>query len=467
LRFRYGIAVLLMTALGTASAQSAAMKTSSGVEGKQARKASSAKDRTNASTPGKNTGSGTAKNTGKTAKPVVTTREAEKKKFVLDVVRTAVALPQADMQDRLRVLASAASVVKSLDRQMGKRLAKEGARIESDLIARGETPVVSMLASGHFECDSASEFIQSIPVESVNQAEQSLLGIVVMCRKAQEPARQKLEAALEQRVLAPRALLAVMEQRGLKSPWSQDTFVRMFSSLPADAERWRNEAPNFAAMYMRIAPEVDQDTARDAGLKFLEWLGKLEPGNERNLSVNLATAAMKQALGEEGFSRALESNVMARQIADTAGQQAEFNQPTYESVSVLSALDNRGRDRTQEISELGPSLRAREAAAHGFASGTGGERDTAERYFDIAFSAANEVWSKRAEQQDAPAVIEEISEAAAQVDAISALKRAQALSDPSAQAIGMIAVARVVMGRQDEPPQKEDPNAPKPKHPLK
>jgi hypothetical protein len=107
-----------------------------------------------------------------------------------------------------------------------------------------------------------------------------------------------------------------------------------------------------------------------------------------------------------------------------------------------------GVDKTKEISELAPSLRAREAAAHGFASGTDGNRKLADRYFDIAFSAVDEVWSRRSRQANASALVEEVSEAAAQVDAVAALKRAQQLGDPSAQAISMLAVARVVAGQQ-------------------
>jgi hypothetical protein len=64
----------------------------------------------------------------------------------------------------------------------------------------------------------------------------------------------------------------------------------------------------------------------------------------------------------------------------------------------------------------------------------------------MAFSAADEVWSNRGETNVAE-LVEEISEAAAQVDPVAALKRAQGLQDPSAQAIGMIAVARVVLSK--------------------
>jgi hypothetical protein len=42
--------------------------------------------------------------------------------------------------------------------------------------------------------------------------------------------------------------------------------------------------------------------------------------------------------------------------------------------------------------------------------------------------------------------VEEVGEAAAQVDSLNALERAQKLRDSSAQAIAMLAVARVVAG---------------------
>jgi hypothetical protein len=73
----------------------------------------------------------------------------------------------------------------------------------------------------------------------------------------------------------------------------------------------------------------------------------------------------------------------------------------------------------------------------------------AERYFDIAYSALEEVWSNRGGSTvNAPSVLEEVNEAAAQVNPVDALQRAQKLSDPSAQAISMLAVARVVGGQQ-------------------
>jgi hypothetical protein len=121
--------------------------------------------------------------------------------------------------------------------------------------------------------------------------------------------------------------------------------------------------------------------------------------------------------------------------------------PEEESVSVLKAMENKS-DRTEELQSMSPSLRAREAAASGFASGSSGDRKRADHYFDIAFSSLDEVWSGRtALKASAPAIVEEVSEAAAQVDPVEALQRSQRLQDPSAEAISMLAVARVVVGQ--------------------
>ena len=96
-----------------------------------------------------------------------------------------------------------------------------------------------------------------------------------------------------------------------------------------------------------------------------------------------------------------------------------------------------------------PATRAREAAASGFASGSSGDRKLADHYFDIAFASVDEVWSDRSTTSaSAPEVVEEVSEAAAQVDPVAALQRSQRLQDPSAEAISMLAVARVVVGQE-------------------
>ncbi len=371
-----------------------------------------------------------------------------KKRFVLDVVRAAVALPQSDNQDRLRVLNSAATVVAPINGPLAKSFAREGARLEAELINAGETPRVSLLASGQVDCTGAVSFVQAIPAQAVQRAEQSLLGALGACpRQTLQPIRQKLDLALNQNTLAARALLAVMERTGQSSRWSQDAFAKMFDNLPHDADEARTEAPNFAAMFVSMAPALDKDIVRKAGIKFLEWLAEVKPSGERNLAVNMMAETLKNTLGDEGYTEALRSSVMAQGISQTAGQPGEIEHPTEESVSVLEAMDATGKDRTEVISKLPPSLRAREAAAHGFADGTTGDRKMAERYFDMAFSAVDEVWNDRDKLENAPAVVEEVSEAAAQVDAVAALKRAQRLQDPSAQAISMLAVARVALGQ--------------------
>lgn len=368
--------------------------------------------------------------------------------FVFDVVRWAVALPQGDSQDRLRVLAAATEVIGPVNSHLARQYAREGAHIEAQLIAAGQKPDVSILSAGYFDCAGAAEFIGQVPATDVLQAEQSLINIMSACPKqGTEPVRQKLETALSQGDVAPRGLLAVIERLGPTSVWSQDAFVKMFRALPSDAEKQRGEAPNYAAMYAQVAPEMDKDVARSAGLRLLEWLGKLDESSERNLAVNITTDSLKKSLGEDKYKEALASNVVARDVANTTGKPTEIPHPEEENVSVLAAMKNNGTDRTDELAKMPPSLRAREAAAHGFASGTGGDHRTADRYFDMAFSAADDVWNDRTNVKDAPAVLQEVSEAAAQVNAVDALKRAQHLGDSSAQAIGMLSVARVVLGR--------------------
>jgi hypothetical protein len=386
------------------------------------------------------------------AKPQVTTKArglSAQQKFVVDVVQSAVALPQTDQQDRLRVLTSAANVVSTVRPDLARQFAKEGMRIEQELISAGETPSVSILEAGHVDCATAQTFVENVPVEKVDVAEQSLIAAYGMCTKqASEAVRRKIEAGLEQGHLAPRALLAIIEQVGPKTPWAQQQFLKLFSSLPSNAEDFRKEAPNFAAMYDRMAPEVDKDAAKTAGMKMLLWLGKMKEGGARNLALNIVTGSMKTALGEKAYNEALESDVMARQIAQTAGEPGDAERPEEETVSVLQAMNQSATDRLPELEKMPPSLRAREAAASGFATGTNGDRKQATRYFDLAFSSLEDVWSSRSERADAPAVVEEVSEAAAQVDAVDALKRTQRLQDSSASAIGMIAVARVVAGQQ-------------------
>ncbi|MDT8067865.1 MAG: hypothetical protein ROO76_06820 [Terriglobia bacterium] len=375
---------------------------------------------------------------------------SSQQKFVLDVVQSAVALPQSDQQDRLRVLAAAANIVAPLKPALARQFTKEGMRIEQDLIAIGKKPAVSILEAGQIDCKAAQSFVENIPDQQVAAAEQSLIAAESSCPKeALEAVRRKLENAMAQGVVAPRALLATIEQVGPKTAWAQDYFVKLVSNLPSDTEAARADAPNFAAMYDRMAPVVSKDAAQSTGVKMLLWLGKMKEGGPRNLAVNIVTGTMKSVLGEKAYDDALASDVMAREVAQTEGQPGDAERPEEESVSVLQAMDEKGTDRMPELEKMPPSLRAREAAASGFATGTSGDKKAATRYFDLAFSSLEDVWSDR-NKIDAPAVIEEVSEAAAQVDPVDALKRAQRLQDPSASAIGMIAVARVVAGQQQQ-----------------
>ena len=364
-------------------------------------------------------------------------------KFVLDTVRMAVALPQSDQQDRLRVLSAAADVVSPFDKKMAKTFWAEGVRIESDLIRVGQTPSVSMMASGQADCGAALNFVENLPESAAMAAEQSLIGAVTMCRKQTvDTVSRKLDAAMQKGIVPSRALMATMQSLGESSPWSQEHFAKMFSSLP-DPGKSLGEAENLAAMYAQVSPQVEKGIAAKTGLELLVWLGKLEDSPLRALSIHIANDAMKQTLGDEGYQKALQSDLVASSTVQNAGEIREIPRPTEENVSILSAMDDKG-DQTQKLSSLPATLRAREAAAHGFAAGSSGDKQQARKYFDMAFSAADEVWDARTPQTNAAAIVQEISEAAAQVDSINALSRAQKLRDSSAQAIAMLAVARVV-----------------------
>jgi len=365
-------------------------------------------------------------------------------KFVMDTVRMAVALPEPDPQDRLRVLSAAADVVSPIDKKMAKNFWHEGARIESDLVRLGKTPAISMMSSGQVDCVAALSFVENLPVDAALRAEQSLIGAITSCKKQTlDPVSRKLDAALQKGVVAPRALMATMAAQGQESAWSQQHFEKMFGSLP-DPKENAAEGENFAAMYMQMSPSVAKDIAAKSGLQLLTWLGKVEDSPVRTLAIRITTEAMQQALGKEAYEKALQSDVVANATVQNAGQDREIQRPEPENVSILSAMDNRGTDQTERLRGLPPSQRAREAAANGFAAGTGGDKRQAGRYFDMAFSAVDEVWEARTPEMNAAAVVQEISEAAAQVDSLNALTRAQKLRDSSAQAIAMLAVARVV-----------------------
>lgn len=365
----------------------------------------------------------------------------------------AVALPQPDPQDRLRVLSAAAELAHVIAPKDATRFASEGAQLESELIANGERPAVSILASGAVDCATAATFVEAIPAAQVNAAEESILGALSSCpQQTLEPARSRIQAGAAAGVIAPRALLAIMERTGVNTPWSEQQFASMFGNLPSDAERYRADAPNFAAMFADVAPQIDSDSAKSAGLEFLDWLGKLKESGARSLAVNISTDALKKILGSH-YDEALATDVVAQSVARDAGQPAELERAPEESVSVLNAMQQEQHDANgngaDELKSLPPSLRARQAAADGFAAGTSGKKVVAARYFDVAFSAADESWAQRSPDKDVVGMLQEVSEAAANVDPTDALQRAQHLQDPAAQAISMLAVARVVVGQSE------------------
>jgi hypothetical protein len=380
----------------------------------------------------------------KAAVPNPAVKLTREQKFVIDTVRMAVALPEPDPQDRLRVLSTAADVVSPIDKKMAKNFWHEGARIETDLVRLGQTPAVSMMSSGQVDCAAAQDFVDNLPVAAVLRAEQSLIGAITACPKQTlDSVSRKLDAALEKRIVASRALMAAMTAQGEGSPWSQQHFEKMFASLPDPREN-PAESENLAAMYAQMSPLVAKDIAAKTGLQLLTWMGKQDDSPLRTLAIRITTGAMQQALGAEAYQKALQSDVVANSTVQNAGQDREVERPQDDSVSILGAMDNRGTDQTERLRSLPATQRAREAAAHGFAAGTGGDKQQAGKYFDMAFSAADEVWDARTPEINAAAVIQEISEAAAQVDSLNALARAQKLRDTSAQAIAMLAVARVV-----------------------
>lgn len=368
------------------------------------------------------------------------------RQFVLDVVKSALGLSADNSEDRLRVLYSAVQILRVVDPVLAKKYAHEGIQIESQLIAQGELPPVSMLSSGAVACADVATFVEDLSPDAIQKAEQSMIGAVSVCPKGTlEAARMKLDAALEDHILAPRAEMAVMQAAGKKSAWSESEFDKFFSSLPKGATSASADVPDYGTLYATMAPEVDKDVAQKAGLNLLVWLNGLNPGPEKNLAVNATTSAMQSVFGEKKYKDILASDVIAQQVAKTAGGAGQVQLPEEENVSIVNAMRHTGEDQSSELASLAPSLRAREAAAHGYASAHAGDRSAADRYLDMAYSALNEVWASRTPAKDAAAVVEEVNQAAANVDAVSALTRAQQLQDPSAQAIGMLAVAQVML----------------------
>lgn len=378
------------------------------------------------------------------ARPAAPARLTPQQKFVLDTVNMAVALPEPDPQDHLRVLASAADVVSTIDRKMARKLWRDGVRIESELIRVGQKPAVSLMSSGEADCQAALDFVENLPDNAAFEAEQSLIGAVTSCPKQTlDAVSRKLDAALDKGIVPPRALMATIEAQGDHSQWSQVHFEKMFNSLP-DPHDYAGEAENFAAMYSQMSPNLDKDLAGRTGLELLDWLGKLQDSALRTMAIHITADAMQQALGEKNYEAALQKDVDANSVVQNPGQTREIERPQEDTVSVLEAMGKVGTDQTENLRGLPPVERARQAAASGFAAGTAGHKAQATKYFDMAFDALNEAWDARTPKTNTSALVQEVGEAAAQVNSLNALTRAQSLRDPSAQAIAMLAVARVV-----------------------
>lgn len=374
---------------------------------------------------------------------------AQRSKFALNVLQSAVALPQNDPQDRLRVLVSAAQLANSLSPKLKTSLAREGIDLESRLIGSGQLPQASMVESGIVDCTAVGGLVDALRPEAMASADRTISAAVRSCPKQSlEPIERKLSDALQRGAAPPRALMAAMEASGAKSNWTLQQFDAVFSNLPDVKDRTSiTNAPLYAGLYEKFVPSVDAASARNAGVKLLAWIGKMDQAPERIQAATTATRAMKKALGAEGFQEVTESDPIAAQAAQLAGQPAQMPLPEEETQVQIGRLDL-SQDHSADLENYPAPRRAREAAAYGFAAGSNGDTRLAQRYFDIAFSALNDVRSNQLPGIDVPSVISEVSQAAANVDPVAALQRAQRLQDNSSQALSMIAIAQTVLNRQ-------------------
>jgi hypothetical protein len=372
---------------------------------------------------------------------------AQRQAFALNVLQSAVAIPQNDPQDRLRVLVSAARLANSVSPEWKKKLAREGIELESRLIGSGQQPQVSMVASGFVDCAAVSELVEAIRPEAMLAADQTISAAVRACPKQSLPAvERKLADALQHGAAPPRTLIASMQGAGAKSNWTLQEFDTVFSNLP-DPKVSAAQAPLFASLYENFAGVVDTASARNAGTKLLVWLGKMDTSPERVQAATTAVRAMKKVLGDKRYQEIVESDPIASQAAQLAGQPAQMPLPDEEQQVQIGRLDLT-QDHTGDLENYPAPRRAREAAAYGFAVGNAGDKQLAQRYFDIAFGALNEVWSNRLPGMNVAATIEEVSQAAANVDPVAALQHAERLQESSTQAISMLAVAETVLNRQ-------------------
>lgn len=376
---------------------------------------------------------------------------AQRSKFAVSVLQSAVALPQNDPQSRLRVLVSAARLAHSLGNvALKKSLAREGIEIETRLISSGQQPQVSMVETGIVDCTAVAELVDALRPEALSAADHTVAGAVTSCPKQTLPTvERKLTDAIQHGDAPPLAMMAAMQAAGPKSNWTLQQFEALFSSLP-DAKDHASvtSAPMYANVYQRFARDVDAGVARTAGTKLLAWLGKMDPSPERIEAATTTTSTMKAIVGEQRFQEVLESDPIVAQAAQLAGQPLQMPVPDADTqVLHVGNLDTT-QDHTADLENEPAPRRAREAAAYGYAAANAGDKQLASRYFDTAFGALNDVWSDRLPGLNVAGLIDEVTEAAANVDPVEALKRAQRLQDSSAQALSMIAVAHTILNRQ-------------------
>ncbi|MGH9523076.1 MAG: hypothetical protein ACRD3E_11160, partial [Terriglobales bacterium] len=177
--------------------------------------------------------------------------------------------------------------------------------------------------------------------------------------------------------------------------------------------------------------------------------GKMDDSPECVQAAGSAVEAIKKTLGESGLQEMEESDPIANQAAQLAGQPMEMSTPDEEPNVSVGALDT-STDHSSELADYPAPRRAREGAAYGFAAASAGKKEMAQRYFEIAFSALNELWSDRLPGQDVGSLVEEVAQAAVSVDPSAALQAAERLDQPSAKAISMLAVAQAVLTRQPD-----------------
>lgn len=383
--------------------------------------------------------------------PVPAQQYAQRSKFALNVLNAAVALPQNNDQDRLRVLVSAARLANDVSPATKKALVREGTQVEARLIAAGEKPQVSMVETGMVDCASVAELVDAIRPEIMSAAESTISAAVSQCpRQALAPVERLLGDAIGRNAAPARALMATMEAAGAKSAWTLQQFDAVFNGLPDPKEQDSvTQAPMFAMLYSEFAPGADVASASKAGARLLAWLGKMDDSPERVQAAGTAVAAIQKLVGEKGLKEIEESDPLAAQAAQLAGQPMEIAAPEEEPNVSVGQLDT-SADHSNELADYPAPRRAREGAAYGFAAAGAGDKQAAERYFDIAFSALNELWSDRLPGQNVGGLVEEVSQAAANVDPTSALQHAERLAEPSARAISMIAVAQAVLNRQPD-----------------